>query len=209
MEEHENFWDRNAFRYDSFMRKDLKAYEKVYELVSPVVGRKTVLELAAGTGLIARHVVNEASHIEVTDASEKMIAEAKKGNRSDKMHFSVQDMDHLPYADTSFDVVIASNALHVVPQPERALREIRRVLKDDGVFIAPTFIHAENTFSGKVKAFFLKLAGFPCCHKWTSGGYLAFLRQHGWRVQKSVVLAASFPLAYVECVKMEAGDGLS
>ena len=35
------------------------------------------------------------------------------------------------------------------------------VLKDDGVLIAPTFTHAGNSFSGKVRAFFMKLAGFP------------------------------------------------
>ena len=58
-------------------------------------------------------------------------------------------------------MVIVSNALHIVPQPEKALAEIRRVLKDDGVLIAPTFTHAGNSFSGKVRAFFMKLAGFP------------------------------------------------
>ena len=41
-------------------------------------------------------------------------------------------------------VVIASNALHIVPQPEKALAEIHRVLKDDGVLIAPTFTHEGN-----------------------------------------------------------------
>ena len=90
-----------------------------------------------------------------------MIAEAKRDNRSAKLHFSVQDMFRLPYAEESFDVVIVSNALHIVPQPEKALAEIRRVLKDDGVLIAPTFTHAGNSFSGKVRAFFMKRVGFP------------------------------------------------
>ena len=58
----------------------------------------------------------------------------------------------LPYADESFDVVIVSNALHIVPQPEKALQEIKRVLKDDGVLIAPTFTHAGNSFSGLPRA---------------------------------------------------------
>ena len=161
MREHKNFWDRNAGRYDRFMRKDRAAYEKMYELIRPVVKAKTVLELATGTGLIAKNIVNTAAHIEATDASAEMIAEAKRDNRSAKLHFSVQDMFRLPYADKSFDAVIVSNALHIVPQPGEALREIRRVLKDDGVMIAPTFTHAGNSFSGKVRAFFMKLAGFP------------------------------------------------
>ena len=203
MREHKNFWDRNAGRYDRFMRKDRAAYEKMYGLIRPVVKGKTVLELAAGTGLIAKNIVNAAAHIEATDASAEMIAEAKRDTRSAKLHFSVQDMFRLPYADKSFEVVIVSNALHIVPQPEKALAEIHRVLRDDGVLIAPTFTHAENSFFGNSKAFFLKLAGFPLHSRWTSEEYLCFLQQNGWTVRKSVVLKASFPLIYAECEKTE------
>ena len=107
----------------------------------------------------------------------------------------------LPYADKSFDVVIVSNALHIVPQPEKALAEIRRVLKDDGVLIAPTFTHGNGTLRGRIKLFFMKLAGFPLNSRWSSADYLAFLRQNSWTVRKSTVLKASFPLTYAECVK--------
>lgn len=203
MREHKNFWDRNAGRYDRFMRKDRAAYEKMYGLIRPVVKGKTVLELATGTGLIAKNIVNAAAHIEASDTSAEMIREAKRRNHSAKLYFSVQDMFCLPYADESFDVVIVSNALHIVPQPEKALAEIYRVLRDDGVLIAPTFTHAENSFFGNSKAFFLKLAGFPLHSRWTSEEYLCFLRQNGWTVRKSDVLKASFPLTYVECVKAE------
>lgn len=54
-------------------------------------------------------------------------------------------------------LVIVSNALHILPKPEKALTEIRRVLKEDGVLIAPTFTHAGNDF----------------------------LREQGWTVQKA------------------------
>lgn len=203
MREHKNFWDRNAGRYDRFMQKDRAAYETMYGLIRPVVKGKTVLELATGTGLIAKNIVNAAAHIEASDTSAEMIREAKRRNHSAKLYFSVQDMFCLPYADESFEVVIVSNALHIVPQPEKALAEIHRVLRDDGVLIAPTFTHAENSFFGNSKAFFLKLAGFPLHSRWTSEEYLCFLQQNGWTVRKSDVLKASFPLTYVECVKAE------
>ena len=165
MRNSQNFWDKNAGRYDRFMRKDAAAYEQMYELLRPVVRHKTVLELATGTGLIAKHIVR--------------------------------------YADQSFDVVIVANALHIVPEPEKALSEIRRVLKDDGVLVAPTFTHADNSFLGKGKAFFMKLAGFPLHSKWTSAEYLEFLQENGWTVQESTALKASFPLTYAECIKPE------
>lgn len=203
MKNRRNFWDRTAKIYDRFMRRDAAAYDRMYALLRPVVRDKTVLELAAGTGLIAKHIANAAEYIEVTDASEQMIRQAERENHAENLHFSVQDMFCLPYADAAFDVVIVSNALHIVPQPEKSLREIKRVLKDDGVLIAPTFTHAENSFPGKIKAFFMNLAGFPLHSKWTSEEYLKFLQQNDWTVRKSVVLKASFPLTYTECVKSE------
>ena len=197
------FWDRTAIIYVRFMRRDAAAYDRMYALLRPVVRDKTVLELAADTGLIAKHIANAAEYIEVTDASEQMIRQAERENHAENLHFSVQDMFCLPYADAAFDVVIVSNALHIVPQPERALHEIKRVLKDDGVLIAPTFTHAENSFSGKGRVFLMRLAGFPLHSRWTSGEYLAFLTENGWTVRKSIVLQASFPLTYTECVKSE------
>ena len=198
-----DFWDRHAKIYNRFMRRDAAAYERMYELLRPTVRRKTVLELATGTGLIAKHIISAANHIEATDASAEMIAEARRDNDSSKLRFSVQNMFCLPYADKSFDVVIVSNALHIVPHPEKALAEIRRVLKDDGVLVAPTFTHAGNTLRGRIRLLFIKLAGFPLCSRWTSEEYLNFLRQNGWAVRKSAVLKASFPLIYAECEKTE------
>ena len=197
------FWDRTAKIYDHFMKKDHKAYKQMYSLIYPVVRHKQVLELATGTGLIAKHIVNSADHIEATDASPEMIKQAKQGVKSTKLHFSVQDMFHLPYADQSFGVVIVSNALHIVPEPEKALTEIWRVLTDDGVLIAPTFTHSDNDFHGKAKAFFMKPIGFHQYSKWSSESYLDFLREQGWTVRTSEVLKASFPLTYAECVKSE------
>ena len=52
----------------------------MYELIRPVVKDKTVLELATGTGLIAKYIVKATAHIEVTDASPEMITEAMRQN---------------------------------------------------------------------------------------------------------------------------------
>ena len=92
MRKHKNFWDKNTGRYDRFMRKDRAAYDEMYALIRPVVKAKTVLELATGTGLIAKNIVNAAARIEATDASAEMILKAKRDTHSAKLHFSVQDM---------------------------------------------------------------------------------------------------------------------
>ena len=83
------------------MRKNAIAYGQLYALLRPAVWHKSVLEVATGTGQVAKHPLCSADHIEATDVSAAMIAQAKRGNFSSKLYFSVQDMFHLPYADQS------------------------------------------------------------------------------------------------------------
>ena len=52
-----DFWDRNAARYDRFMRKNAIAYDQLYALLRPAVWHKTVLEVATGTGQVAKHLL--------------------------------------------------------------------------------------------------------------------------------------------------------
>lgn len=59
------------------------------------------------------------------------------------------------------------------------------MLKDDGVFIAPTFTHGENTLPGKPRAFFMDLVGFPLHSRWSSKEYLCLLTENGWNVEKA------------------------
>lgn len=79
------------------MRKNAIAYDQLYALLRPAVWHKTVLEVATGTGQVAKHLLRSADHIEATDSSAAMIAQAKRGNFSSKLYFSVQDMFHLRY----------------------------------------------------------------------------------------------------------------
>ena len=62
------------------MRKNAIAYDQLYALLRPAVWHKTVLEVATGTGQVAKHLLCSADHIEATDASAAMIAQAKRGN---------------------------------------------------------------------------------------------------------------------------------
>ena len=71
--------DRYAHRCDRFMKKDETTYEQMCAKIRPAVKGKQVLELAAGTGLISRHVADSASFIEGTDTLPEMITKGEKG----------------------------------------------------------------------------------------------------------------------------------
>lgn len=195
-------WDRYAPIYERAMRSDESTYESMYARISEVVQGKEVLELATGPGLLAKHVVSSTKRMVATDYSEGMIREAKKGEVPGNLTFEVADATDLPYEDASFDVVIIANALHIMPNPERALSEARRVLRDGGLLIAPNFVSHDDTVVSRIWSWVLKRAGIGFDHQWTLDEYVAFLSDQGWRVVHRQELKARIALLYVECVRI-------
>ena len=128
-----------------------------------------------------------------------MIREAMKGERPGNLTFEVADAVSLPYADGSFDAVLIANALHVMPEPEKALQEIGRVLRPGGVLIAPNFVEHRGGFVSRLWSGILKLAGIRFEHQWSGPEYLCWLEAHGWHVTFSKQMAARISIMYAEC----------
>ena len=201
--DNKSFWNRWAKRYDNTMSKDRKTYAQLIGRMKQTLNRNmTVLELACGTGLLSVQLAGSVKLLEATDFSEDMIRQAKKKAYSSRLHFSVQDATSLPYANETFDAVVISNALHIMPEPEKALDEIGRVLKQDGILIAPTFTAAGSVF-GRLKIRLMELSGFKVFHKWTPGGYLNFLNESGFTITKSEIFGGSLTLTYAEAKKYQ------
>ncbi len=101
---------------------------------------ETVLELGCGTGSMWQGVVlPEKCRLTLTDLSAGMIETCKANTAHLQADYRVCDAMNLPWADGSFDVVIANMMLYHVPDIDRALSEIRRVMKLGGRFYAATF----------------------------------------------------------------------
>ncbi|MCD8337839.1 MAG: class I SAM-dependent methyltransferase [Lachnospiraceae bacterium] len=196
-------WDIYAPIYEKAMRGDRMAYGLMYERIPRVIQGMDVLEVATGPGLLAKHVAHAAHKMIATDYSDGMIREAKKGNYPENLHFEVADAEHLPYEDKSFDAVIIANALHIVPNPEKALREIDRVLKDDGLLIAPNFVNHKKGAVSAVWSKILSIAGVQFEHQWNTAEYKTFLESNGWAVVRIEEMPARITLAYAECVKQK------
>ena len=192
-------WDLYAPIYERAMRADQRIYTFMYERIPAVIRDRDVLEIATGPGLLAKHVAPAARTMLATDYSDGMIAQAKKGDCPANLRFEVADATKLPYTDNSFDAVLIANALHIIPEPEKALREIDRVLRPGGILIAPNFVEHKGTLLSRLWSGILVLAGVRFEHQWTGAEYLAWLEAHGWRVTFSKEMAARITLMYAEC----------
>lgn len=194
-------WDLYAPIYERAMRSDSKVYKAMYDRIPKVIEGKDVLEIATGPGLLAKHVAYAANNMIATDYSEGMITEARKGECPDNLTFEVADATNLPFDDKCFDVVLIANALHVMPNPEKALKEIDRVLKDKGILIAPNFVNHKGGFISKIWSGILKIAGISFEHQWKTEEYKDFLEKNGWKVKNCKEMKARIPIAYIECIR--------
>ena len=201
-----SFWNRYAKLYDfEINRFSGKAYREMYRLMAGSLSPDmVVLEVATGTGLIAVNIAACVRHVEATDFSPKMIETAKKKKAPGNIIFSVEDVTALSFEDDSFDAVIISNALHIMPDPAKVLSSISRVLKPKGLLIAPNYSHGHiSNTTWNLNAKFLKLIGFETYSRWTPDEYVDFIRQNGFQVGRWQVLSAAFPLVYLEARKSE------
>ena len=185
------------------MKADRKIYDFMYKWIPGRIRGKEVLEIATGPGLLAKHVAPSAKSMIATDYSDGMIKEAEKGSYPVNLRFEVADAMDLPYQDRSFDAVLISNALHIVPDPEKALMEIDRVLRPGGLLIAPNFVEHIGTVISRIWSDILRIAGVRFEHQWSGREYLDFLEGQGWKVIFHRMMEARIALMYAECIRKE------
>ncbi len=174
------FWDRFAKLYAPFMKKDKGAYDRVCEYISPHLDKDMdVLELACGSGQLSFSLSKHTKTWIGTDFSEKMILEAKKCGEYENLTFEVADATALSFADEEFDCVMIANALHIMPNPDRAMKEIHRVLKPNGTLFAPTFLWKEGKQRNIIKSL-MSISGFKIYQEWNKKQFEDFIEEYGF-----------------------------
>lgn len=102
-----------------------------------------VLELGCGTGSMWKghlDMLAGAAEAALTDFSDGMLQAAKAMlGDADNLTYAVVDIQNIPFKEDHFDLVIANMMLHHVPQIDKALAEVRRVLKPSGIFYCTTY----------------------------------------------------------------------
>lgn len=135
-----SLWDRFARVYDWQVPFERRAIAAAVELATPRAD-ESVLDVATGTGAVLRALAQRnprpAAAIGI-DRSQAMLKRAPPLPAGWRLESG--DVTRLPFPDERFDAVIASFVLHLLDQAslERALEEIRRVLRTGGRVVTLT-----------------------------------------------------------------------
>ncbi len=97
-----------------------------------------VLEIAAGTGAVTRHLdsmLSAETKIVASDLNQPMLDQASQHSFKHAIEWKAADAQQLPFEDESFDAVVCQFGAMFFPDQPKAYSEIRRVLKPGGVFL--------------------------------------------------------------------------
>lgn len=206
MDDNKKFWQMTAGIYQYFTRSGKKsegAYSQMEnEIQTKLSSSMKVLELAAGPGMLSGKIAQSCKELVVSDFSDEMLSQARKKVTNTNVSFNVIDATDIPYKEETFDAVVIANALHIMPDPVKALSEIKRVLKNDCILIAPTFTRESSKRTSKEALF--ELFGFKTYSRWTHTDFEEFIKANGFTpVYSKIITGYHFPISFIVAKKNE------
>ncbi len=194
-------WNSLAGRYDRVVRLFDRSYPAIARrLASDLRGRASALEVAAGTGQFTLELARVVDRVVATDLSPAMVDRLGAVVRAagvTNVEFATMSAYALAARDGSFDAVFCANALHVMARPERALSEFRRVLADDGVLIAPTFLHGADGARRALSRVMSAVSPFVAHARLDLDGLCELVEEAGFSIRGRARLPGLFPIGYV------------
>ncbi len=192
-----DFWDFCAPIYDIAEKTNGKAYGGMLARIRERVPESAeVLELAAGTGSISLAIAGKAKRIVCTDYSESMLKVARRKaarQGASDIEFARCDIYQTGFPDGAFDVVIASQVLHLLDEPERAAAELKRITRS--LVIAPVAMLQDVSLLSRAKVGVWRLLGFAPKREFGEASYRDFLRDIGLESTQFEIAEGAMPLA--------------
>ena len=162
----ETYWSRFA---DDFEERNIyvvgkENIEAIQKALADLAVSGKVLELGCGNGTYSKTLAQTAKQVFATDFSDEMVATSTKQLKSfDNILVKKENCFSLSFSDATFDCVVMINLLHVIAEPEKAIRESKRVLKNNGDIIIVGFTTENLSFLSKLGIIYryLKTYGKP------------------------------------------------
>ncbi len=162
----EKDWSKLAENFD-----DLQRYITgeptdtiIKESLSNLKNAGDLIEFGCGIGNYTKTLAKLSNSILATDISSEMVRVAKE-KLKDFSNVQVQEANcyGTDFEDKTYDTVFMANLIHVVQDPQKALAEAHRLLKNGGKLVIITFTPEKMSFGAKIKmtARYLKAFGVP------------------------------------------------
>lgn len=149
-----NFWNRVIYKvwspmYDRLFNSGvfLSARRQIFQQI-PFNSNQKVLFVGVGTGADLELISISDLNITAIDFSPDMLKRAKKKFNHSSIKFIEMDAQNMQFSNETFDIVVASLILSVVPDADKCLAEMTRVLKKEGkIIIFDKFVSEEHKLS--------------------------------------------------------------
>ncbi len=197
------FWNKISPVYDLFENVyNRKVYKGTGIKVAEFIDKNdSVLECACGTGAITEEIAKKCRQVLATDFAEGMLKRAsKKCRKYANTSFRQEDITDIKCEDESFDKVVAGNVIHLLPEPEKALDELLRVVRHGGKVIIPTYINMTRDSSGFAVKFIEKL-GAEFKRQFDIDSYKKFFEDKGFKDVDFYVVDGRMPCAVAVITK--------
>lgn len=135
--------------YDRFFNSGvfLNARRQIFQQI-PFNCDQVVLFVGVGTGADLELINTSDLNITAIDFSPDMLKRAKKKFNHSSIKFIEMDAQNMQFRNETFDIVVASLILSVVPDPDKCFAEMTRVLKKEGkIIIFDKFVYKEQKLS--------------------------------------------------------------
>lgn len=136
-----NSWNKFIYKigspiYDKFFNSGnfLNARKQIFQSI-PFDSKQKILFVGVGTGADLELINYSELDITAIDYSPDMLGKAKTKFKGSRMKFLEMDAQNMIFEDETFDYVVASLILSVVPDANKCFQEISRVLKHEGKVI--------------------------------------------------------------------------
>lgn len=115
----------------------------ILPVVESLYDKIEILELGCGEGSLWKenlHLLPENVHVTVSDISEGMIRDIRRNLGADtRFSYETYDCQQIPAKSCSYDIVIANHLLFYCNDIAQVCKEVKRVLKPNGIFICSTY----------------------------------------------------------------------